>query len=457
MKKNFVLDTNVLLDNPHSFLRFAENNVVIPITVLEELDKFKRDLTTVGRNARAVARLLDRYRAAGDLSKGVPMENGGTLRVMTNLGHEPPMPFPTLGKTADSLIIATALKLKKLEELPVVFVTRDINLRLRADAIGLDAANYTEEEVVPADEMYSGRAAFEVSREEYENFLTVGAIAGEKFELLANQCATLTVTDEPELVTDARYHLESKQLRAISRKCENVWGIQPRNEEQAFALDMLLDDEVELVTLSGKAGTGKTLLVIAAGMSKVVDEKAYIKLVVARPIMPMGKELGFLPGAVGDKMRPWMQPVFDNLELIMNAREKGQAQEKPTQHRSRKGRNKGKKTATENIRNLADTGVLEVEPLTYIRGRSLPKQFLVIDEAQNLTNHEVKTIITRASEGTKVVLTGDPDQIDNPFLDAATNGLSTVVERFKGEELAGHITLVKGERSPLSELASNIL
>ncbi len=456
MKKNFVFDTNVLLNDPYAINRFDENNVIIPITVIEELDKFKRDLNTVGRNAREAARTIDGYRDCGNLYKGVKLPGGGLLRVITDLGKEPPLPFPTLGKTADSLILATALLLKKHEELPVVFVTRDINLRIRADAVGLTAVNYEEKDAVrTVEELYSGHTEVKAPSDVISSFTSSGKgkIDAQDYELLPNQCVTLVdVQDENNRAYGRRHH-ESGKIKALIASDKEFWGISARNAEQHFALDLLADDSVQIVTMAGKAGTGKTLLAIAAGLNKTMDERKYAKLVVARPIMPLGKELGFLPGEVSEKINPWMQPVYDNLELIMASADA----DLEMAGTSKKGRKKTKKPLGEGVRNLMDTGLLEVEALTYIRGRSLPRQYLIIDEAQNLTHHEVKTIITRVGENTKIVLTGDIYQIDSPFLDSRTSGLTIAVEKFKGQDIAGHITLVKGERSPLAELASNIL
>lgn len=465
MKKNFVFDTNVLLNYPHALLRFADNNIVVPITVIEELDKFKRESSSLGRNAREVVRIIDKHRTLGNLSKGVPLESGGMLRVMVNLGQEPPLPFPTLGKTADSLILATALLLRKQEELPVVFVTNDANLRLRADAVGLTAVGYEEENWVDIDEMYSGRKELTVAAEVIERFESDGFLSGTGYDLLPNQCVVLTDQANSEHLALGRFHHLDGAILPLLNEGSETYGIAPRNSEQAHALDLLLDDSIHIVTLVGKAGTGKTLLALAAGMTKVAEERAYTKMVVARPVMPLGKELGFLPGAVGEKMRPWMEPVFDNLELLQRLREE-QRQEVASRRQGRRTearmakqprKKRVRAAASESLSQALASGLIEVQPLTYIRGRSLPNQFLIIDEAQNLTPHEVKTIVTRAGEGTKVVLTGDPYQIDNPFLDSMTSGLTIVVERFKGHKIAGHITLTRGERSELAELASNVM
>ena len=452
MIKNFVFDTNVLLTDPHAPLKFGDNNVVIPITVLEELDKFKRDNDSLGQAAREATRLIDRCRSKGSLSKGAPLESGGTLRVMTDLGKDPPLPFPTLGKTADGLILAAALLLRKRDpDHPVVFVTRDINLRLRADAVGLKAVSYEEKHTVPLEEIYTGWKEFSVARDVIEKYLADGSMSAGEWELFPNQSVVLKDEADEAHCALGRYHADAGEILPLVGEGEDMWGIRPRNQEQSLAIDLLLDRDVSLVTLMGKAGTGKTLLAIAAGMRMVADKRLYSKMVVARPIMPLGKELGFLPGAVGEKMKPWMEPVFDNLELIA----KCHAEEKAAA--SQKRGKKSRRNEGEEVRKIMASGVLEVQPLTYIRGRSLPGQYLVIDEAQNLTHHEVKTIITRAGEGTKVVMTGDPYQIDNPFIDATTSGLSIASERFKSEPLAGHITLSQGERSPLAEMATNLL
>lgn len=455
MKKNFVIDTNVVLDDPHAILKFGDNSVIVPITVIEEVDKFKRDLNTVGRNAREFVRLIDGFRNTGNLSRGVQLENGGTLRVITNLGKEPPLPFPTLGKTADSLILASALLIKKKEELPVVFVTRDINLRLRADAVGLNAVNYEAEDMVPIEELYSGKAELVAPAKELDRFRKEGYLDAEGYDLISNQCVTIASENNPKNTVLGRFHRNQNRIVSLLGDEEDLWGIYARNREQCFAVDLLLDDTIQLVTLTGKAGTGKTLLAIAAGIRKALEEGTYSKIVVARPIMPLGKELGFLPGELGEKLHPWMEPVFDNLELIMNIRT--QNPEDPWDQGKGSKSKKRRKHAPIDMRQLMERGILEVQALTYIRGRSLPGQYLVIDEAQNLTHHEVKTIVTRAGENTKVVLTGDLYQIDNPFLDSTTSGLSIVVEKFKNEDISGHMDLIKGERSPLAELASHLL
>ena len=362
--KNYVLDTNVLLHDARAFYAFADNNVIIPIYVIEEIDTFKKDQSELGRNARQVARLLDQYRSEGGLSHAQPLENGGTVRVA--LSRNPPKNPSYDSRSMDQRILEIALEVRDTEpRVPTILVTKDVNMRVRGDALGLQAVDF-EPEQISIDELYAG------------------------------------------------------------------------NREQHFALDLVLNDDIKLVTLVGKAGTGKTLLAIAAGLQKVTEEQVFAKMLVSRPIFPMGRDVGYLPGTIEEKLNPWMQPIYDNLELLL-------------------GLNKTDKKDGRSYAELVDLGFVEIEPLTYIRGRSLPNVYMIVDEAQNLTPHEVKTIITRAGEGTKIILTGDPYQIDHPYLDSSNNGLTTVAERFKNEAIAGHVILTKGERSQLAELATQIL
>jgi PhoH-like ATPase len=304
--------------------------------------------------------------------------------------------------------------------------------------MGLQAEDYTTDRV-ELEELYTGFATWEVSPEKLDLLFDGGLVPEEGKELYPNQFVTLVDQHNPSHTALARYHPGEKILKPMKRMEVPPWGVKPRNREQQFALDLLLDDSVQVVTLVGKAGTGKTLLAIAAGLQQVVDEERYNRLLVSRPVMPMGRDLGFLPGDVEEKLRPYMQPIYDNLDFIVAAN---------MEMRRRVSMTSGQ---------LEEGGYLSVEPLTYIRGRSIPNQYIIVDEAQNLTPHEVKTILTRAGDGTKVVLTGDPYQIDNPYVDASTNGLSFLAEHFKGLDLSGHVTLMKGERSRMAELASNLL
>lgn len=438
MTKNFVLDTNVLLHDSGCLSAFADNNVNIPITVIEELDTFKRDQNELGRNARAVARELDRYRAAGSLRDGVRMAAGGLIRVILDrVDHE----FSMLHQMDDA-ILASALWVKEQEpDQPLIFVSKDTNLRIRADALGLVAEDY-DKQGREVSELYTGTGELDVDPELVDALYLEGSV--DRFRLpedvnerlFPNQYLYLRGFEVAGKTAYAR--VAGDKLEHVTRGKAGVWGLQPRNREQVFALDMLLRDDIQLCTLVGKAGTGKTLLAIAAGLQAVTDSEQYRKLLVSRPIFPMGKDLGFLPGDLDAKLGPWMQPIHDNIDFLTGA-------------------NAGKGPRVWSYDELVDQGILEVEALTYIRGRSLPKVFIVVDEAQNLTPHEVKTVLTRVGEGTKVILTGDTAQIDQPYLDSINNGLTYVVERFKNEPIAAHVTLTKGERSPLAELAANLL
>ena len=438
MKKVFVLDTNVLLHDPRAIFAFEDNDVVIPIVVIEELDKFKKGIDEIGRNARQVSRILDEYRQKGKLSQGVTLEGGGNLRV--ELNHQSPeyLPHELIAAKADNRILATALNLKH-DDLPVVLVTKDTNLRIKADAVGIHAEDF-ESETIMIDELYSGELELAVEPAAIEEFYARGELPAADPRPYANQFVLLKNNANASQTALARYSQQKLAFVPIANVKHGVWGITARNKQQQFALDLLLNDDIRLVTLVGKAGTGKTLLALAAGLEKTIDSRSFLRLVVSRPVFPMGKDIGFLPGDIEEKLKPWMQPIRDNLDFLVGSS-------------AQPGRAKGKK----DLQSLFDLGMIEVEPLTYIRGRSMPNQYLIVDEAQNLTPHEIKTIITRAGEGTKVVLTGDPYQIDNPYIDSSSNGLSYVVERFKSESLAGHITLVKGERSDLAELAATLL
>lgn len=440
-RKRFVLDTNVLLHDSQSILSFQDNEVIIPLVVIEEMDKFKKDGGETGRNARQVARLLDALRLQGVLTNGgVDLENGGLLRVVLSGSADfEVLPAELRTPSVDNQILALALHENRRHDHPVVVVTKDINLRIKAHAVGLSAEDY-ETDKVSYDDLYPGTLEIDVDGEMVNRFYREKKICPPVAELFPHQCITLRNLANDQHSAIGRFDPDGDQivpLHDIPR--DGFWGIFPRNREQKYALDLLTNPRIDLVTLVGKAGTGKTLLAIAAGLHCVMEMEHYTRLLVSRPVFPMGRDLGFLPGDIEDKLAPWMQPIYDNVDLLL--REGGAGID-----RKKRG-----------YQELKDLGVLEVEPLTYIRGRSIPHQFIIVDEAQNLTPHEVKTIITRAGEGAKVVLTGDPEQIDNPYVDASSNGLTYVVERFKGSTISGHISLRKGERSPLAEAASNLL
>jgi len=436
------LDTNVLLQDPYSIFSFSDNDVVIPAVALEEVDSKKRYMDEIGRNARQISRLIDNLRETGKLHDKIPLENGGTLRIELNHRSFHELQEIFVEKTNDNRILAVAKNLsieesKKENGRTVILVSKDTLVRVKADAIGLVSEDFLSDRVVENDHLYTGfmdvQVTIDVLNRFYENGqLPIGEIGNGIYypnqflilkDVLGSSSSALAIVDPSR-----------KYVKKLVFDHEHIWGIRPRNVQQTMAIEMLLKKDMPLVTLIGKAGTGKTLLALASGLMQTEDFGDYKKLLVARPIVPMGKDLGFLPGEKEEKLRPWMQPIFDNLEYLFNTKKPGEL---------------------EAI--LAGMGSIEVEALTYIRGRSIPDQFIIIDEAQNLTKHEVKTILTRVGEGSKIVLMGDPEQIDHPYLDAFNNGLSYVVERFKDQPIAGHVKLVKGERSSLAQLAADLL
>lgn len=439
--KHFVLDTNILIHDPGAVFQFGDNEVVLPIHVLEEVDQFKKEASERGRNARELARILDRLRSGGGrLAEGALLPNGGRVRVASTDRTVP----RTLreNQVTDYLILMVAVDVRDAHpNESTIFVTKDVNLRIRADALGLTAVDLEAEERVNLEELYSGMTEIPVSGADVDLFFSQGSLELTRGDLYANQYVLLRDTESPSHSALGRFDKLQGKVVPLKKIRDGVWGIRPRNKEQHCALDLLLSDEIKLITLVGKAGTGKTMLALAAGLQKVVEENTYSKMLVSRPIFPLGRDVGYLPGDLEQKLNPWMQPIYDNVEFLMGL----------SKTEGKNGRN------NRSYHELIDMGFIEIEPLTYIRGRSIPNQFIIVDEAQNLTPHEVKTIITRVGEATKIVLTGDPYQIDNPYVDATSNGLTTIVEKFKNEPVAGHVTLSKGERSPLAELASNLL
>ncbi|MGA1265503.1 MAG: PhoH family protein [Prochlorothrix sp.] len=447
MQKFFVLDTNVLLHEPNALLHFEDNHVVLPITVIEELDRFKRKMEETGRNARNVSRQLDALRKRGRLTESIPLDRGGSLRVaLCSKETLRQLPLELEGDVADNAILAVALELKRNCNCPVTLVSKDSNLRIKADVLGITAEDF-ESAQVDLQDLYQGIDDHVVPPEVITQLFQSGEADLDR-AFPPNHALMLVDTTNPNHTALGVVGPNGHRVRLATKiPASGISRVQPRNREQRLALDLLLQDNIRLVTLVGKAGTGKTLLAIAAGLQKVADEQLYSRLLIARPIIPMGRDLGYLPGDVKEKLTPWMQPLYDNLDLILGTQEKD--------HRTQNHNNN--KAWRHGYEELIDRGLLHIEPLTYIRGRSIPQQYFIVDEAQNLTPHEVKTILTRAGEGTKVVLTGDPDQIDNPYIDAASNGLTYVVERFKDEPLAAHITLQRGERSDLAERATELL
>ena len=428
MVKNYILDTNVLIHDPASIFKFEDNNVIIPLPVLEEIDKLKSRPGEIGHNARETNRILDDLRSHGSLNEGVPLPGGGILKVVVLRDEKVDLPKFISDRYSDNWILIYAEWIRKNSKEPTFLVTKDINMRIKADSLGIPAQDYLSDKT-NIESLLSGVVEMDLDDEKLEKFLNTGKLP----------ISELGVDLTPNVFLDfggvyGRYMAEHKAIMKISSDFQtSCWGIKPRNREQIFAMDLLLDDSIKLVTLIGGAGTGKTLLALAAGLRKVFDEGVYRRLTVTRPLVPMGRDIGFLPGKEEEKMRPWLRPIFDNLELIFS--------------------NRGKDLQSY----LKRRDVFEIESLSYIRGRSLPEQFVIIDEGQNLTPHEVKTIVTRAGEGTKIVITGDPWQIDSPYLDTQSNGLVYVASKFIPENIAGHIVLTKGERSKLASKAVELL
>ncbi len=443
-KKIFIIDTNVVLFDPHAIFKFEEHDVVIPIVMIEEVDNFKRDMSENGRNARTFSRIIDELRKTGALSQGVPLKSGGRLFVDIGI-TEKIAELPDLDmKKPDNQMLALAKKFqKKFRDAEVFFISKDINLRIKADACGVGAEDY-EPSKFEVEDIYTGTATVSVPGQSIDEFYAKKRLPFDNanHRLHPNQFIFIKDEANPNHTAIGRYDSLQNCLIPVFKPAEGLWGVFPRNAEQAFAIDLLLNDEIKLVSLVGKAGTGKTLLAIAAGLAKTVDEGLYSRLLVSRPVMPMGHDIGYLPGTIEEKLNPYMQPIFDNIDFLFGV--------SAVSKTSRRGAGKGSQE-------LMNQGLLSIEPLTYIRGRSIPSQFMIVDEAQNLTPHEIKTIITRAGEGTKIVLTGDTMQIDSPYLDSMNNGLAYVVECFKNEPIAGHVSMVKGERSKLSELATQLM
>ncbi|MFJ8244116.1 PhoH family protein [Peribacillus asahii] len=442
MGKIYVLDTNVLLQDPYSIFSFEANEVVIPAVVLEELDSKKRYMDEIGRNARQVSKLIDGFREKGKLHDGIPLHNGGKLRIELNHRSFHELQEIFVEKTNDNRILAVAKNISLEEETKpdgkaVILVSKDTLVRVKADAIGLESEDFLNDRVVELDHIYPGFKEIYVTVDKLNQFYMKGHLLLSeltKETYFPNQF--LLMKDELGGSASAIGMVDDhkKMVKKLHYEGEHIWGIKPRNVQQTMALDILLRKDLPLVTLIGKAGTGKTLLALAAGLLQTEDQGIYKKLLVARPIVPVGKDIGYLPGEKEEKLRPWMQPIFDNLEYLFNTKKPGELDAI-----------------------LAGMSSIEVEALTYIRGRSIPDQFIIIDEAQNLTKHEVKTILTRVGDRSKIVLMGDPEQIDHPYLDEYNNGLTYVVEKFKQEKIAGHVKLVKGERSGLAQLAANLL
>ena len=442
-KKNYVLDTSVYLTEASSVFKFGRNDIFVPLKVLEEIDGHKKRQDSVGANARHFIRILDELRIKGSLEKGVRIDKGlGILRVMSyNCLKEAIFPPDLDIRHPDHTIIATAKAVQTIEpEKKTILVSRDINMRVICDSIGMPAEDYTSERAVKSsDELYNGFVIQSVDEQVIDRYYDGEAITiaeDETDELwYPNQYIMMVSNSNEKKSALAKFESHHTPLKKVIHKNIPDWKIEARNKEQAFAIDMLMNPNIKIVSLVGRAGSGKTLMAIAAGLQQTIglrsDENHYDRLIVSRPVQPLGKDIGFLPGTMQEKMLPWLMPIQDNLKFLM-----------------------GDRTSLEMY---MDKGKIEVEALTYIRGRSIANAYIVIDEAQNLTKHEVKTIITRIGEGSKIILTGDIEQIDNVYVNETSNGLAHAIEKFKEYPIAGHVSFKKGERSELATLASKVL
>ena len=427
-KKTYVLDTNVYLTEAESIMSFSNNDILVPLKVLDEIDKHKKRQDVVGVQARHTIRTLDNLRSKGNLHKGVRLDKGkGIIKIKS---YNPLcLPDDLDLEDSDNQIIATALS--EMDQNPsrkVIMVSRDINMRVKCDALGIATEDYQVEQVVAkSDDLYSGTAEILVDEQMIDDFYEGRPVTIDHAGLHPNQFIMLVSNSNPKKAALARFTNNDTPLKKVQQV--NAWDTRPRNKEQQYALNLLMDPEVPVVSLIGKAGSGKTLLALAAGLEQTLGKSIYKKMVVTKPVEPVGKDIGFLPGTLEEKMMPWLAPIQDNLQFLMG-------DDKMT------------------LDMYHEKGQIEVEAMTFIRGRSISNAFIVIDEVQNMTQHEIKTVLTRVGEGTKIVLTGDIEQIDNVYIDATNNGLSYVVERLKRETITGHVTLMKGERSKVATIAA---
>lgn len=435
-RKTFVIDTNVLVHDPSAITKFKDNDVVIPLSVLEELDSLKRYTDEVGKNAREVIRYIDSLKAdkTGDLHSGVVISEGPKVRIYLDAKMERKEGFPLpLDRNSNKFLLAAFVLKDKGEA--VVIVSKDFVTRVKAEAMELESEDF-ESSKASYEGIYRGIRKVDVPKREIDLFYKDGTIPAVEEGFRPNEYALLTSPEKSSAV--CKYSEKTKKLEPLIQVSKDIWGIQPLNVEQRCAIDLLLRDDIHLVTLVGPAGTGKTLLALACGMRKVFDEPVYSRILISRPIVPLGKDIGYLPGTKEEKLYHWMQPIYDNLEFLCST-------------------TSGEGNGAATLEFIMESKKIEMEAVTYIRGRSLPKMYMIIDEAQNLTPHEVKTIISRAGKGTKVILTGDPTQIDNPYLDKDSNGLTYTVNRFKNHRIYGHMFLERTERSELASVAAEIL
>lgn len=435
-RKTFVIDTNVLIHDPTAIQKFKDNDVVIPLSVLEELDSLKRYSDETGKSSREVIRYIDSLKAekVGDLHVGVVIPEGPKVRILLNVRPERVEGFPLPLDRSSNRFLLSAFLLKEKGE-AVVIVSKDFVTRVKAEAMDLESEDY-ENLKASYEEIYKGFRRIEVQKRDIDLFYKDGTSPLVEGGFRPNEYALLSSPENSSAV--CKYNEKTKKLEPLLPVNRDIWGIQPLNMEQRCAIDLLLRDDIQLVTLIGPAGTGKTLMALACGMRKVFDENVYSRILISRPIVPLGKDIGYLPGTKEEKLYHWMQPIYDNLEFLCST-------------------TSGEGNGAASLEFIMESKKIEMEAVTYIRGRSLPKMYMIIDEAQNLTPHEVKTVISRAGKGTKVILTGDATQIDNPYLDKDSNGLTYIVNRFKNHRIYGHMFLEKTERSELASIAAEVL
>jgi len=434
-RKTFVIDTNVLVHDPECIKKFKDNDVVIPLSVLEELDSLKRHADEVGKNAREMMRYIDSLKdETGNFHSGVILKEGPRVRIFLDTKLEKVEGFPLPLDRSSNKFLQIAFVLREYGE-AVVIVSKDFVTRVKAEAMGIEAEDY-ENLKTSYEEMYRGIRKVETTKKDIDLFYKDGTLPSLEGGFRPNEYALLTSLENASAV--CKFNEKHKKLEPLIQISRDIWGIQPLNIEQRCAIDLLLRDDIQLVTLIGPAGTGKTLLALACGMKKVFDDHIYSRILISRPIVPLGKDIGYLPGTKEEKLYHWMQPIYDNLEFLCST-------------------TSGEGNGAATLEFIMESKKIEMEAVTYIRGRSLPKMYMIIDEAQNLTPHEVKTIISRAGKGTKVILTGDPTQIDNPYLDKDSNGLTYTVGKFKNHRIFGHMFLEKTERSELASIAAEIL
>ena len=431
--KVFVLDTNVFLHDPEAILKFQNSNIVIPLVVLEELDKLKRFSDELGKNARQVIRFIEGLQ--GSIFKGALLENGSFLSIFIDDKKEEVKGFPLSLEQKKHRILFAAYRIKQQGYEVVIMISKDFVLRIKAESIGIEAQDY-ENLKESLDTLYSGYRKLEVEKRQIDELMTRGHLELSEEKFLPNEFCRFTYKEESTVL--GKYNGKKERMERLSAQNEEVWGVRPLNDKQRCAMNLLLSDEIKLVTLVGQAGTGKTLIALTAGLRKVFDEGVYGRILVSRPIMPLGKDIGYLPGTKEEKIYHWMQPIYDNLEFICESIS-------------------GIEKTPETKQWIMESEKIEMEAVTFIRGRSLANTYIIIDEAQNLTPHEIKAIISRAGKGTKVILTGDPTQIDNPYLNKNSNGLTYVIEKFKSHGIYGHMLFSKTERSQLAALAAKIL